>query len=102
VRGADFDHSTAMTDLAFLQSCDECLLTFRSTFSYAAATRRGTRCFYVEKEAPEVFQLSNSQAGIISMLFHFVDINDWRVDARLRVSWKHEPAMRYFYRYLCI
>jgi hypothetical protein len=100
IRKADFDHTSALLDLTMLQMCDDCLLSFRSTFSFAVASRRGTRCYFAEKEAPEVFQIANSQAGSVSMQFHFWDVNDWQTSRRYIVREWNEIAMRYYYKYL--
>jgi hypothetical protein len=77
IRTPDFDHRSALLDLVLLQMHNDCLLSFRSTFSFSVASRSGKICFFVEKEAPEVFQLGNAQAGSVSMRFHFLDVNDW-------------------------
>jgi hypothetical protein len=100
IRKPDFDHNSALMDLTFLEMCDDCLLSFRSTFSFAVASRRGTRCFFVEKEAPEVFQIANSQAGSVSMQFHFWDVNDWQTGRRYIVRSWNELATRYYYKFL--
>ena len=101
-RKADFDHVSALTDIALLMMCDECLLSYRSTFSSAIATRMGKRAWFVEKESPGVFQASNSQATTISMLFHNWDVNDWQTNRRFRhVSW-NEKYMKYYYKYFII
>jgi hypothetical protein len=99
IRKPDYDHKSALLDLVFLQMCDDCLLSFRSTFSFAIASRRGRRCFFVEKEAPEIFQIANSQAGSVSMQFHFWDANDWQTARRFIVRNWNEPAMRYYFKY---
>jgi hypothetical protein len=99
-RKADFDHTSAMVDLIFLEMCNDCLLSFRSTFSFAVASRKGQRCYFVEKEAPEVFQLGNSQSGSISMLFHRWDVNDWQTSRRFMIHEKDEWSIRYYYKYL--
>jgi hypothetical protein len=103
VRKADFDHESALVDLAFLQMCDECLLSFRSTFSFSVAAMRGTPCYFTEKQATGVFRIANSQAGAISMLFHAWDANDWQTARRFRVlSDQVEETMRFFYRFLIV
>ena len=101
-RKPDFDHTSALTDIAILMGCDECLLTYRSTFSYTVASRMGKRCWFVEKEAPSVFQASNSQAGAVSALFHNWDVNDWQTNRRFENMIKNENAFRYFYKYLLL
>jgi hypothetical protein len=102
VRKADYDHRSALLDVVFLEMCDECLLTFRSTFSFAVAARRGTRCYFVEKEALDVFQLANSQAGSLSILFHRWDVNDWQTSRRFLIQTRNEGAVRYYYKYLIL
>jgi hypothetical protein len=99
-RRPDYDHKSALLDMVFLEMANDCLLSFRSTFSFAIASRRGTRCYFVEKEAPEVFQIANSQAGSVSMQFHTWDVNDWQTARRYIVRSDNEKAMRYYYKYL--
>ena len=101
-RKADFDHVSALTDISLLMMCDECLLSYRSTFSSAIATRMGKRAWFVEKEAPGVFQASNSQSTTVSLLFHNWDVNDWQTNRRFRhVPW-NEEYMRYYFKYFMI
>ena len=99
IRIPDFDHISALLDLSFLMACNECLLSFRSTFSYSIASRMGKRCWFVEKEAPSIFQATNSQAGSISMLMHYFDVNDWQVCRRFILNEENEIAFRYYYKY---
>jgi hypothetical protein len=103
VRKADFDHESALVDLVFLQMCDECLLSFRSTFLFSVAPMRATPCYFTEKEATGVFRIANSQAGAISMLFHAWDVNDWQTARRFHVlSDAVEKTMRFFYKFLIV
>ncbi|KAK8881499.1 hypothetical protein M9Y10_004235 [Tritrichomonas musculus] len=99
VRLPDFDHDSALLDLILLMACDECLLSYRSTFSFAVASRTGKRCWFVEKEAPSVFQATNSQAGAISMLMHYYDYNDWQTSRRFVLESLNENSFRYYFRY---
>jgi hypothetical protein len=99
IRVADYDHTSALLDLAFLQMANDCLLSFRSTFSFAVASTRGTRCWFVEKEAPQIFQIANSQAGSVSMQFHFFDVNDWQTSRRYFLRGLNLQAVRYYYKY---
>lgn len=99
IRIPDFDHDSALLDMALLMACDQCLLSYRSTFSYAVASRTGKRCWFVEKEAPSVFQASNSQAGAISMLMHYYDVNDWQTSRRFCLESENELSFRYYFRY---
>jgi hypothetical protein len=100
IRKPDFDHKSALLDLLLLEMANDCLLSFRSTFSFAVVSRRGTRCFFVDKEAPAVFQFANSQAGSVSMQFTAWDVNDWQTSRRYIVKPQNEQAMRYYYKYL--
>jgi hypothetical protein len=100
IRSPDFDHKSALLDMLFLEMANDCLLSFRSTFSFAIVSRRGTRCFFVDKEAPAVFQIANSQAGSVSMQFTAWDVNDWQTARRYMVKPQNEQAMRYYYKYL--
>jgi hypothetical protein len=102
IRLPDFDHRSALTDLLFLEMCDECLLSFRSTFSFAVASRRGVPSYFVDKEAPEVFALSNSQAGSVSMTMTAWDVNDWQTSRRFFVKGQNEQAMRYYLKYFML
>ena len=102
IRRADFDHVSALTDISLLMMCDECLLSYRSTFSFAIASRMGKRCWFVEKESLGVFQGSNSQATAISLLFHNWDVNDWQTNRRFHHLSQNEEYMRYFFKYFMI
>jgi hypothetical protein len=102
IRKPDFDHVSAMVDMVFLEMCDECLLTFRSTFSFCVVSRMGKRCYYMEKEAPYVFQLGNSQSGSVSMLMHYWDVNDWQTSRRFHVIDKVERWQRFYFKYLML
>jgi hypothetical protein len=99
VRKADFDHESALVDMAFLEMCDDLLLSYRSTFSFSVSMRRGRPCFWVEKEATGVFQLSHSQVGAVSMLMHAWDVNDWQTSRRYVVGDKDEAAFRFDFKY---
>ncbi|EAY14908.1 hypothetical protein TVAG_380180 [Trichomonas vaginalis G3] len=101
-RMADFDHVSALTDIALLMMCDECLLSYRSTFSFAIASRMGKRCWFYEKEALGIFQASNSQATAVSLLFHNWDVNDWQTNRRFKHASHNEEGMRYFYKYFML
>lgn len=102
IRIPDYDHDSALLDITLLEMCDECLLTYRSTFSYVCAMRTGKRAWFVEKESNDVFQASNSQATAISVLYHQHDINDWQLNRRVHVNDKNEEALRYYFKYLLI
>lgn len=102
IRIPDYDHNTALYDLALLEMADELLLTYRSTFSYVVSMRTLKRAYFVEKEAPDVFQLGNSQAGGISPLFHNYDVNDWQLNRRVFFSPNAEDQLRNFTKYLLL
>jgi hypothetical protein len=82
--------------------CRECLLSFRSTFSFAVAARRGVRNYFVDKEAPEVFGLSNSQAGSVSMTMTAWDVNDWQTSRRFFMKKQNVEAVRYYIKYFML
>ena len=100
IKKSDYDHVTALTDVAFLMMSNQCLLTYRSTFSFTIASRMGKRAFFYEKESPGIFQAGNSQATAVSMIYHQWDFNDWQTSRRFRLKPQHENAIRYFFRYL--
>jgi hypothetical protein len=102
VRKADYDHRSAMRDVLFLQMADECLLSFRSTFSFAIASRSGRTCWWVDKEAPDVIRLANSQSGSMSMLYTQWDVNDFQVARRFTLLPNGEEAMRHYFRYFIL
>jgi hypothetical protein len=102
IRKPDFDHTTALMDLLLLEMCRECLLSFRSTFSFAVAARRGVRNYFVDKEAPEVFEIANSQAGSVSMTMTAWDVNDWQTSRRFFMKTQNEQAMRYYIKYFML
>jgi hypothetical protein len=60
----------------------------------------GKRCYWIEKECPEVFQLSNSQAGAISMVFHYWDPVFWQTSRAMPINAKSEEFFRFFFKYL--
>jgi len=101
-RAADADHDSALYDIAMLEMCDECLLTYRSTFSFVVAMRMGKRAWFVERESPDVFHSSNSQSTAVSALFHNWDVNDWQLNRRVHVLSKNEEALRYYFRYFLL
>lgn len=100
IKRSDYDHVTALTDVAFIMMSNQCLLTYRSTFSFTIASRMGKRAYFYEKESPGVFQAGNSQATAVSMIYHQWDFNDWQTSRRFRLKPQHEEAIRYFFRYL--
>jgi hypothetical protein len=100
VRRPDWDHASALIDVIFLQMCNGCLLSYRSTFSNTIAYRMGKRCYWIEKESPEVFQLSNSQAGAVSMVFHFWDPVHWLTSRAMPINSNSEKYFRFFWKYL--
>jgi hypothetical protein len=102
VRKADRDHVSALFDMALLEMSEELLLTYRSTFSYIAMARTARRAWFVDKETLDVFQISNSQATIISMLFHNFDVNDWQTSRRFHVSGGVESAFRRYFKYFIL
>ena len=102
LRKADADHDSALYDIALLEMCNECLLTYRSTFSYICAMRMGKRAWFVDKESPGVFQASNSQATAISALYHDWDVNDWQLNRRFHITVKNEEDLRYYFKYLLL
>lgn len=100
IKKSDYDHVTALTDVAFIMMANQCLLTYRSTFSFTIASRMGKRAFFYEKESPGIFRAGNSQATAVSMIYHQWDFNDWQTSRRFRLKPQHEEAIRYFFRYL--
>lgn len=101
-RVADFDHDSAIYDIALLEMADELLLTYRSTFSYVCAMRTGKRAWFVEKESSNVFISSNSQSTAISTLYHQFDHNDWQLNRRVRHTRSNEKALRYYMKYFLV
>ena len=98
----DFDHPSALNDLALLEMCDELLVSYRSTFSHQAVMRTGKRAWFIEKEAENVFISSNSQATAISALYHQHDENDWQMNRRVHINTDNEEALRYYCKYFLI
>lgn len=97
LRIPDADHLSALYDIALLEYCQKYLLTYRSTFSYIVAARTAKRAYFVEKESPDVFDISNSQSSMISMVYHQFDINDWQVSRRFHVTPHGEYILRRYY-----
>jgi hypothetical protein len=101
-RKSDGDHRSALYDMVLLEMCDERLLTYRSTFSYQSMARVGKRSWFIDKETPDVFQISNSQATSISMLYHQFDVNDWQTCRRFRIGWREESGFRRYFRFFIL
>ena len=102
MRRPDADHESAMYDIALLEMCDECLLTYRSTFSYMVMARMGKRAWFFDKESPDVFQVTNSQSTIISTLYHQFDPNDWQPNRRFPLYVESEMTMRKYFQYFML
>jgi hypothetical protein len=86
MRWSDGDNLSALYDLAMLEMADNLLLTYRSTFSFVAMARTARRAWFIDKETRDVFQVSNSQTTVISMIYHQFDFNDWQTSRRFRLS----------------
>jgi hypothetical protein len=102
LRQSDGDHFSALYDLAMLEMSDDLLLTYRSTFSYMAMARTARRAWFIDKETPDVFQISNSQASIISMLYHQFDFNDWQPSRRFHVTEGVIETWRRYFKYFIL
>jgi hypothetical protein len=102
MRQSDGDHFSALYDLALLEMSDDLLLTYRSTFSYMAMARTARRAWFIDKETPDVFQISNSQASIISMVYHQFDFNDWQPSRRFRISDAVVATWRQYFKYFML
>lgn len=101
MRAADMDHNSGFADIIMLMYCDECLLTYRSTFSSLVSLRTGKRPYLVEKEANKIFLAYNSQCGIQSLIYH---TKYWRVymsNYYCRLV-NNVDAMKYFFRYMAL
>ena len=102
MRRPDADHESALYDLALLEMCDECLLTYRSTFSLMVMSRMGKRAWFFDKESPDVFQLTSSQVSAISTLYHQFDPNDWQPNRRMNLFMGNEQTLRRYYKYFML
>ena len=102
MRRPDADHESALYDLALLEMCDECLLTYRSTFSLMVMARMGKRAWFVDKESTDVFQLTSSQVAAISTLYHQFDPNDWQPNRRMHLFMGNEQTLRKYYKYFML
>jgi hypothetical protein len=102
VRQSDGDHSSALDDLTMLEMSDDLLLTYRSTFSYIAMARTARKAWFIDKETPDVFQVSNSQASIISMIYHQFDFNDWQPSRRFHISPGVVATWRLYFKYFML
>jgi hypothetical protein len=101
-RKSDGDHRSALYDMVLLETCDDRLLTYRSTFSYQSMARVAKRSWFIDKETPDVFQVSNSQATSISMIYHRFDANDWQTCRRFRIGMREESAFRRYFRFFVL
>ncbi|OHT14472.1 hypothetical protein TRFO_15123 [Tritrichomonas foetus] len=101
MRMADGDHETGFLDIVMLMMCDECLLSYRSTFSNLVCMRTGKRPWYIEKDAPKIFLGFNSQGGVQHPIYH---TKYWKI--YLTNEYAHhannEEALRYYFRYLAV
>jgi hypothetical protein len=102
LRQSDGDHLSALYDMAMLEMSDELLVTFRSTFSFIAMARVARRAWFIDKESADVFQVSNSQASIISMLYHQWDFNDWQPTRRFHIAESTEDTFRRYFRFFML
>lgn len=102
LRVPDADHDSAMYDIALLEMCNECLLSYRSTYSFNIAVRTGKRGWFAEKESPGIFQSTNSQTTAVSALIHKWDVNDWQTNRRFRLTEQSEEAFRFYFYYFII
>ena len=102
LRIPDADHLSALYDIALLEYCEKHLLTYRSTFSYIVMMRLGRNAWFVEKESPGVFNISNSQASMISFIYHQYDVNDWQTTRRFRLTAPGEKAFRMYFKYFIL
>jgi hypothetical protein len=102
MRVADADHDSALLDIALLEMANDCLMSFRSTFSFVVTARRARPSFWVEKEGKDVFKITSSQAGAISMLFHYWNVNDWQLSRRCEITEQSEFSIRFYFKYFIL
>ncbi|KAH0788902.1 hypothetical protein GPJ56_007197 [Histomonas meleagridis] len=102
IKKPDFDHDSPQVDVLFLMYADQCLLTFRSSFSFLVMASTCKRGYFIEKESPGIFRMANSQAGAISALYHRRDYNDWQTTRRLVLNDMNENCYRYYFNYFLI
>lgn len=104
VRKPDTDHLTALIDMAMLMSCNQVIATYRSTFSFLINHRANLKPLVVEKEAPEIFDLSHSQVTGISPIRHKTDKDSWKTNyiVHLCGSEGQTAALRNYFSYLAL
>ncbi|KAH0793384.1 hypothetical protein GPJ56_002686 [Histomonas meleagridis] len=102
VKRPDFDHASALVDILFMTATNECLGTFRSSFSFNAISKMCKRGYYIEKYSAQIFQMSNSQVGAISMQYHAWDRHDWQTSRRFVLAVQSEKCLRLFFNYFIL
>jgi hypothetical protein len=103
LRQRDADHASALTEFAMLMMCDEMVVTHRSSFSAVAAVRVGRRPWTLERDAQEIYKLSNSQSGhtINANAQHHNEMRIFEVNTVCHVSSEKEyEAARYYFKYI--
>jgi hypothetical protein len=103
LRQRDADHASALIEFAMLMMCDEMVVTHRSSFSAAAAVRVGRRPWTLERDAQEIYRLSNSQTGhtVNGDAQHQNEQRIFEVNTVCHVSSDAEcEAARYYFKYL--
>ena len=99
----DSDHISAQSDMVLVMGCDTIIGTYRSTFSWIIVSRSGQRAWWIEKESAHCLPSSNSQAGCVSMLYHWRDSNNWRTNDRVVYCGKdHRHILNLFYEFFVL
>lgn len=101
MRAADMDHNSGFADIVMLMYCDECLLTYRSTFSSLISIRTGKRPYLIEKQSKMIFLAFNSQCGIQSPIYHTKYWKVYMSNYYCRLV-DNVDAMKYYFRYLAL
>lgn len=71
---------SGINDLAMLMNCNKMICSFRSTFSYLASALTLKRSYWYDRDRPFLLYFSNSQNGIISMLWESVKVYSKRTN----------------------
>jgi hypothetical protein len=64
--------------------------------------RTARRAWFIDKETPDVFQLSSSQAAIVSVIYHQFDFNDWQTSRRFHISDAVAETWRKYFKYFLL
>lgn len=102
LREPDGDFFGAAIDVRLLMACNKMIGSYRSSFSSIAGMLALHKVYFVSMNYPNVFQFTNSQAGITSGIYEYLPDFSYFVNQRLKLYHSIEPALRTFFRNIVI